>query len=505
MKQYKAGSYYRLSHEDIQENNSIEAQRAIVTEYAKKAGYNIIEEYVDNGYSGMLDSRPGLNRMIADVLTNKIDMVIVKDISRLTRDKNKTGYYTEIFFPDNDIRFISVTEMIDSGERYEIDDSIMLRGIVNQYYVADISKKIKAVKTNKKLNGQYVENYVPYGYKKDENDKYKVIVDEKVSENVKLIFNMYLQGYSQGKIAKHLTMLGIDTPKKYKGQKVKINEWRIDTISRILKDPFYIGQMITNKYVTDYRTKKTKRTPKEKWNIIEGKHEPLISKEDYDLVQEKLEKAFTKPKQKYDYLLRDLVHCGHCKARMQYKYRTRTKIRDKVLENPQKTWYYKCRMIYRFPSICDKGHTIQEKKLNTIVIESLKKRLDMIKIDEYTGKVIDEYKKNNLNYKLLEQYKKKNAKIQTDITNIYNKKLEGFISIDDFKEQYLKLKVEEKEYETKILELEKMCNVQEVDKKIKEIIINFKNGREFDNETIKILIDRIEVYEDRTVEIFYKI
>lgn len=505
MKEYKAGIYLRLSHEDIQENNSIEAQRTITTEYAKKVGYNIVQEYVDNGYSGMLDSRPGLNQMIVDIMTNKINMVIVKDISRLTRDKNKTGYYTEIFFPDNDIRFISVTEMIDSGERYEIDDSIMLRGMVNQYYVADISKKIKAVKTNKKLNGEYVEYKVPYGYKKDEKDKYKVLIDEKVSENVKLIFDMYLQGYSQGQIAKHLTELGIDTPKKYKGEKVKINEWRNDTIGRILKDPFYIGQMITNKYVTDYRTKKTKKTPREKWNIIEGKQETLISKEDYDLVQEKIENNYIKPKQKYDYLLRDLVFCGHCKARMQYKYRTRTKIREKVLENPEKSWYFKCRMIYRFPSICDRGHTIMEKRLNEIVLESLKKRLNQFKIDEYTGRVIDEYKKNDVNYRLLEQYKKKKIKTETDITNIYNKKLEGIISIEEFKEQYPKLKLQIKDTETKIAELEKVCNVYEVDDRLKEIIINFKNGKEFDNETMKILINRIEVYEDMKIDINYKI
>ena len=99
MKQYKAGIYLRLSKEDIQENNSIEAQRMITTEYAKKQGFEISQEYEDNGYSGMLDSRPALNRMILDIITNKINMVIVKDISRLTRDKNKTGYYTEVFFP----------------------------------------------------------------------------------------------------------------------------------------------------------------------------------------------------------------------------------------------------------------------------------------------------------------------------------------------------------------------------------------------------------------------
>lgn len=205
MKEYKAGIYLRLSKEDTNTNNSIEAQRDITLKYAKEHNINVINEYVDNGYSGIIDSRPALNKMIIDILRKKIDMAIVKDLSRLTRDKNKTGYYTEIFFPDNDVRLVSVTEFIDSGERYEIDDTIMLRGIMNQSYIEDTSKKIKAVKTNMKKQGKYVEKNVPYGYKKDENDKYKVIVDEDVADNVKLIFNMYLNGFTQGEIAKYLT------------------------------------------------------------------------------------------------------------------------------------------------------------------------------------------------------------------------------------------------------------------------------------------------------------
>lgn len=163
MKEYKAGIYLRLSKEDTNTNNSIEAQRDITLNYAKKNNITVIKEYVDNGWSGVLDSRPALNEMIIDIVKRQINMVIVKDLSRLTRDKNKTGYYTEIFFPDNDIRLISVTEFIDSGERYEIDDTIMLRGIMNQSYVADISKKIKAVKTDMKKQGKCVEWFVPYG------------------------------------------------------------------------------------------------------------------------------------------------------------------------------------------------------------------------------------------------------------------------------------------------------------------------------------------------------
>lgn len=505
MREYRAGIYLRLSKEDIQENNSIEAQRTITTEYAIKNGFNVVAEYEDNGYSGMLDSRPSLDRMIVDIIRNKINMVIVKDISRLTRDKNKTGYYTEIFFPDNDVRFISVTELIDSGERYEIDDSIMLRGIVNQYYVADISRKIKSVKTNMKMNGNFVEHKVPYGYKKDDEDKYKLLIDENVSENVKLIFSMYLDGYTQGQIARHLTSLEIDTPKKYKGEKCKINEWRNDTIGRMLEDPTYTGKIITNKYDSDYRTKKKKKTPKENWILVPGRFEPIISEEDFEKVQQKRKNINKGQKEKYDYLLRGLVHCGHCKSRLQYKYRTRTKIRDKYLENPQKSWYYKCRMLYRFPSICDKGHTIMENKLNEIVLTSLKKRLALFKIDECTGKVIDEYKSKNSNFKLLEQYQKKKNKLEVNITTLYNRKLEGLISVEEFKEQYPNLKLELKESEKQIEELESICNASEIKGRLKDIILDFKNGKEFDNETIRCLIDRIEVYEDMRIDITYKI
>lgn len=505
MKEYKAGIYLRLSREDIEENNSIEAQRIITTEYAIKNKYNIVEEYIDNGYSGMLNSRPGLNKMIVDILTNKINMVIVKDISRLTRDKIQTGYYTEVFFPDNDIRFISVTEMLDSGERYEIDDSIILRGIVNQHYVSDISKKIKSVKTNLKRNGEFIEHCCPYGYKKEDNDKYKVVIDTNVSENVKLIFSMYLQGYSLGKIAKHLTSLGIDTAKMYKEGKVAINEWRSDSIGRILRDPFYTGQIVINKYVTDFRTKKCVKTPREKWSLVQGKFEPLVSKEDYNLVQEMLDSKTPKTKEKYEYLLKGLVYCGHCKSRLQYKYRARTKIRDKVLDEPQKTWYYKCRMLYRFPSICNRGHTIQEKVLNRIVIENLTKRLSKIRIDECTGKVIDDYKMNDANYKLLEQYKKRKRKLESDVTVLYNKKLEGIILEDDFKEQYPKLKAEIKEVESKTIQLEQICNVNSIDEKLHKIIVDFKNGKELTNDIMKMLIKRIEVYEDMKIDIEYNV
>ena len=212
MKEYRAGLYLRLSKEHEEENNSIEAQREITTRYAIKNGYKIVKEYVDNGYSGILDSRPKLNEMMLDIARGFINMVIVKDISRLTRNKNKTGWYTEVFFPDNDVRFISVTEFIDSGERYEIDDSIMLRGIANQYYITDISKKVRANKNAMKQSGQFVEHYAPYGYKKREEDKHKIMIDENVADNIRKIYDMYISGKTSSQIANYFNNNNIKNP-----------------------------------------------------------------------------------------------------------------------------------------------------------------------------------------------------------------------------------------------------------------------------------------------------
>lgn len=503
MKTYKAGIYLRLSKEDDNQNNSIVAQRDITLGYARKNNFDVIKEYIDNGWSGILASRPAFNEMIVDILRKNINMVIVKDLSRLTRDKNKTGYYTEIFFPDNDVRFISVNDYIDSGERYEIDDTIMLRGIVNQSYLTDVSKKIKSVIKDMKEQGKYVQHYAPYGYKKSEENKYKLVIDEKVASNVKMIFNMYLEGYSQGQIAKELTKRKIDTPKKYKGQKVEINEWRSDSISRILKDPTYMGALILNKYESDYITKRVKKIPREKWILKENTHDAIVDKETFEEVQKMLEKKFYKPKRKYEYFLKDLVYCGHCGARMQYKNRKRTEVHNKKIENPEECWYYKCRMIYKFPTICDKGHTISEKVLNEIVIKSIREKIKNIKIDNEKNKIVDEYRKSDEKYKELIKNQNLKLKIENDIKNLYNKKLEKNIDINEFKEKYQILKQREKEILAELEILEEINKNRLSDENLVKILKDFKSAKDFDNEIMKKLIKRIEVYEDKTVKIIF--
>lgn len=295
--------------------------------------------------------------------------------------------------------------------------------------------------------------------------------------------------------------MNIDTPKKYKGLDVKVNEWRNDSISRILKDSFYTGEMVINKYVSNCITKKKTKTLAKDWIILENTHEALISKENFKKVQDLLNNNYHKPMVKYKYLLKDLVYCGHCKSRMQYKYRLRTKVHNKVLEEPQKCWYFKCRMLYRFPSICDKGHTINEKDLNEIVLQTIRKRLEKIKIDNATNKIIDEYKKSDARYNLIITLQNSKIKIENNMKKLYSKRVDETITIENFKIEYDRLKKKLNEIEKQLEELQEKNKNKISEDNLKKIAMDFKQGKEFTNEILKQLINRIEVYEDKRVEI----
>ena len=496
MKEYRAGIYLRLSKEHDEENNSIEAQREITTKYAISKGYKIVKEYIDNGYSGILDSRPEFNKMLIDISRGFINMVIVKDISRLTRDKNKTGWYTEIFFPDNDVRFISVTEFLDTGERYEIDDSIMLRGIANQSYIADISRKVRANKMAMKENGQFVENDVPYGYKKDLEDKYKVIIDDKVAENVKKIYEMYLNGKTSKYIAEYLNSQKIKNPSRYKKTKNASKKWSYETINNILSNPFYIGNTVINKYETNY-IKKTCRKNKnrETWIIKENTHEPIIEKEKYEKVQEIKARKKGTTRIKYEFLLKDLVYCGYCRKRLQYK----------IYKSKNKQVYlydgagFICNYFYK--KQCKNRTYIREKDLNEIVRNEVIKRLSLIEVE----KIIEYYNNTNEYMKKIKQYKKKQEKLERIKRILYKNKCEQYITIEEFKIEYTKAKKEIEKYQMLIKDLRQNYKSNLSENRIREVIEQIEKGNYITNEFLKASISKIEIYSKNRIEITYNV
>ena len=500
MKEYRAGIYLRLSREHPEENNSIEAQREITTNYAMQNGYKIEKEYADNGYSGILDSRPALDQMMIDISRGFINMVIVKDISRLTRNKNKTGWYTEIFFPDNDVRFISVTEFIDSGERYEIDDTIMLRGIANQYYITDISKKIRANKRAMKEAGQFVEHYAPYGYKKDKDDKHKILIDEDVADNIRTIYNMYIDGKTSTQIAKYFNSKKIKNPSRYMKMKNATKKWSAEQINDILRNPFYIGNTIMNKYETNCFTKKCiKNKNRDNWIIKENTHKPIIDKQVFKKVQEiKANKKGSKGI-KHQYLLRDLVYCGHCKRKFQYKiYRSCDKKRF-LYDSAG----FNCSYLYK--KKCNNKTYIREKDLNKIVKNEVIKRLNLIQIDETTDKIIDYYKENNENLQKIKEYENEIDKLERKKSILYKKKCEKYMTVGEFKTEYERAKEEITKYKNLIEELQKDDSNKLDETQLKEVVKKFKSGNYMSNDFLKEIINRIEIYSQNRIEITFNL
>ena len=507
MKNYKAAIYLRLSKEDREVNNSIDIQREITTKYAKDHNYKIVDEYVDNGYSGILSSRPELDRLMIDIVRNKVDMVIVKDMSRLTRDKNLTSYYTDIFFPDNDVRLISVTEYIDTGERYEIDDVVAIRGIVNQSYLEDISKKIKSVKRNLKEQGKFIESSVAYGYKKDKINKQKIIVDENVAPIIRYIYSLYLDGVGPSKIANKLNDMEIETPSQYLKLKVIGKYWTKSMIDRILTNPIYAGYMVINKYETNFKLKKRKTTPKHQYQLIENTHTGIISKEDYEKVQQKKGNRTKKDYKEYIYLLKGLVYCKNCGRKMTYKNSNPVRIdkNGKITGKSNNLGYFICEEHYRYIEICNQSNKIMEKDLNDIVLKKLSNRLKELQIGKYVKEVEELRKKSDHNLNICKKIKAEINRVETEFRILYSKKVEGIIDEDEFINQYQIYKETILELKEKLNRLQKHENTLNTKTELDKLHTAFSDTKRFDNTILKKLIEKIEIGKDKNIVITLKV
>ena len=507
MKEYKAAIYLRLSKEDREKNNSIDMQREITRKYAKEHKFSIVDEYIDNGYSGILDSRPALNRLMTDIIRNKINMVIVKDMSRLTRNKNLTSYYTDIFFPDNDLRLISVTEYVDTGERYEIDDVVALRGIVNQSYVEDVSRKIKSVKRNFKEQGKFIEGSVVYGYKKDKLDKYKLIIDDEVRPIIEEIFSLYISGIGPTKIAEKLNEKEILTTSQYLNLKVTGKYWTKNIVNRILNDPTYTGRLVLNKYENDIRLKKRIVTPKSKYKYKENTHEAIISIKDYEEVQRMKGNRTKADNKTYLYLLKGLVFCQNCGRSMTYKNSKPIRIdaNGNITGKKNDLGYFICNEHYRHKEICNQTNKIMENDLNKIVLDKISNRLKKLQINKYAKEVAIYRQKQDPS---INEYKKLQNEITKQENNfkiLYSKKVEGIITEESFIEQYNQYKETVKNLKERQDRLEtdnkKYNNRNELDK----LIIEFIDCKKFDNTIIKKLVEKIEVGKNDQVKITLKV
>ena len=228
MKKWNIAAYLRLSSDDRDksESNSIGNQRNIIKQYIKTNNLNVnANYYIDDGYSGTTFERPDFKKMIKDIKDNKINCIIVKDLSRLGRNYIEVGKYIDEIFPSYNIRFIAINDNIDSYKDPKSLSSVIVpfKNLMNDEYARDISQKVRCVLDNKKSNGQFIGSSAPYGYLRDPNDKYKFIIDKKAGKVVKKIFSMILSGKSKKEVVEELNKMNISTPSVYKFEEINYN------------------------------------------------------------------------------------------------------------------------------------------------------------------------------------------------------------------------------------------------------------------------------------------
>ena len=318
--------YIRLSREDGEngESESISNQRNILQRYVEDNSLYCVKEYVDDGISGTNFDRPGFCEMLQDIENKTINMVITKDLSRLGRDYVKTGYYIEDFFPKNNIRYVAVTDGIDTYIDSTNNDITPFKAIMNDYYAKDISKKIRSVLREKQKQGEYMCSIPAYGYKRNPSIKNKLVIDEQVRYVVEKIFDMYANGHGSREIVNYLNANKYLSPADYRKTgivqgKDKMNyNWNEVTLCNMLKNEVYIGNTIQNKRtIISYKVKKLRTVDKNEQIRVNNTHEAIIDKDTFEKVKCIIEKRGTNTKLKYDYLLRGLLYCYHCKRKLQ--------------------------------------------------------------------------------------------------------------------------------------------------------------------------------------------
>ncbi len=525
---WRVAKYIRLSREDgddKDESNSVTSQNKILDELLKdfiqnsNDEYVVYDTYVDDGFSGTDFNRPDFQRLLRAIKDGQVNMIVTKDLSRLGRNYIEVGNYIEQIFPLFNVRFVTKAEDIDSFYKPTSVNSIMVpfKNLMNDEYCRDISNKIILANNARKRNGQYLGSFPTYGYRKDPNDKYKLIIDEESAEIVRLIFKSFLNGMGRVTITKMLNDRGILNPTAYKQQVLKQNYvnsynkegnslWCDTTVSRILRNEMYTGKLIQGtKKMLSYKVHKQVDVPKEDWIVIEDNHEAIIDKDTFYKVQDILSRD-TRIKGDGSgevSLFAGHIKCADCKRAMN----------KKSTNNKYKTYYYYVCNTYRKKSIstCTK-HTIKSDYLEKVVLESINKQIDLcIELEKILKRINKSEKRNLANYNLerminskqdeLEKYKKLKKSAYEDW------KL-GEITREEYQEY-------KNSYENEILNIENNIQYLEEEKqKYKEQVAgenswieNLKKRRNLTKLTREIvieLIDCVYIHENGDVTIKFK-
>lgn len=478
--------------------------------YARDNGFTNLEFFIDDGYSGTNFNRPDWIRLTKLIEEDKVSTLIVKDMSRLGRDYLKVGYYTEIVFPEADIRFIAINNGVDTIHQEENDLTPFIN-IFNEFYAKDTSKKIRAVFKAKGESGKPLCANPPYGYLKDKADKYHWVIDEEAAKVVQKIFHLCICGYGPSQIASELIKEGIPTPSEHfeslgisypivtteiKGQ------WQQRTVADILTKVEYLGHTVNFKtYKKSFKSKKKIKQPKENWKIFENTHEAIIDQETFDIVQRIRDGRRVRNNLGEMPALSGMMYCADCGAKL-YQVRSKGWTHDKE--------YFVCASYRKHKGLCS-SHQIRNVQVEDILLHELRKIVQFAKQyeDEFVDLVASKSKKETetllkVSYKGLQQATERMEKLDSIIQHLYEDKVEGKLTQERFDKLVATYETEQIKLEQKVLSLkesistteQKTLNAQNFLKQVREVT----DIQELTPELIRLFVDKIVVEKPEKIE-----
>lgn len=522
---FKVAIYLRLSKEDDDlscssgaksESNSISNQRKLIYDFMKlHPELELYDEYKDDGKSGSNFDRAEFQRMMKDIEAGKVNCVVVKDQSRFGRDYIDVGKYKEKIFPKLGVRFITINEGYDSLSATSSDDlAFTINSFVYDFYIRDISTKIRTNLTAKKQNGEYAGAFVAYGYVKDSNDKSKLVVDQFAADVVRDIFRWKIEGLSPQNIAVRLNELGIPSPAEYKklsGSNYKTSfqtsskaVWSHVSVRRILKNEIYLGVMIQGKRTTpNYKTKTVVTKAESEWLRVEGTHEAIISVRDFELVQELLrDDTHCRAGDVTVPVYAGRIYCGDCGA---------AAVRKTVSYAGKRYVYYVCNANKHDKTVCSR-HSIREDILGQVIYQTVRHQIDLLldvdkalRLFENLSWEKHKLKQLDASIEIQEEVVRKNNTLRL---GIYEDLRAGLLD----RSEYESLK---KELAERIAEA--TAAIEKLNKEKREILDGvskqqswIEQFRQYENVTeltrpmVIHLIERINIFEDSNIEIVFR-
>lgn len=520
---FKVAIYLRLSKEDGDlsfsssgktESESINNQRDLILAYlSKHPEMEIIDEYKDDGKTGTNFDRAEFQRMLEDLKKGVVNCVIVKDLSRFGRDYIDCGYYIDKLFPELGVRFIAVNDNYDSSSATASDTMVVpFKNLINDSYSRDISMKVRSNLQSKRERGDFISNFAPYGYVKSEVDKNRLVIDDYAASIVRDIFNWKIEGLSPAGIAKRLNDMGILSPMEYKhscGINYRFQEdggmavWTHKTVRRMLQNEVYIGVLVQGKYTTpNYKTKKFVLKSESEWVRVEKTHEPIITRRDFEIVQELLREDTRACSDSSISPYCGRIFCGDCGA---------PAVRRTVTARGKKYVYYVCSANKTDKSVCSK-HSLREDVLETVVLATIQKQIDaVLELDAALSGAFElAWERSELG-KIEASLELQNEQLQKNNTlrlSIYEDLHQGLIDKSEYTAIKEELTARIAECVRAIDELNKMKAELDEGLSSKQSWMaqfkEFSNISEVSRRVIVHLVDSIRIYENSEVEIVFR-